>query len=58
MLFSDDCDALNWGLLHLIETAPYENKSKYSEFIERCNNNELKELLKQRFENYPRKTEN
>lgn len=51
-LFSDDCDDLNWGLLHLIETIEYHNIDRYRELISKCNNADFKGILKTRLNNY------
>lgn len=49
-LFSDDCDDLNWALLHIIETA-FDNTSKYSDLISKCSNEEWREILQTRLNN-------
>ncbi len=49
-LFSDDCDDLNWALLHIIETA-FDNTSKYSDLILKCSNKEWREILQARLNN-------
>lgn len=53
-LFSDDCDDLNWGLVHIIESV-IKNKScaqKYKELINKCNSDEYKEILLVRLHNW------
>ena len=51
-LFSDDCDDLNWGLLHTIETAfDADNIERYRALISKCNNAEFKEALETRLNN-------
>lgn len=49
--FSNDCDDLNWGLLHLIETVPYNDEEKYLSLIAKCTNAEWRELLIKRYNN-------
>lgn len=51
-LFSDDCDDLNWGLLHAIESVDYSEDERYGELIAKCNNKEFREILEIRFQNY------
>ena len=51
-LFSDDCDDLNWGLLHAIESVDYSEDERYGELIAKCNNKEFREILEIRFHNY------
>ena len=51
-LFSDDCDDLNWGLLHLIESIDiHDNIERYRILISNCNNTEFKEILEIRLNN-------
>ncbi len=52
MLFSDDCDDLNWGLLHAIESVDYNDIERYRELISKCNNTEFREILEIRLNNY------
>ena len=52
MLFSDDCDDLNWGLLHAIESVDYIDIERYRELISKCNNPEFREILEIRLDNY------
>lgn len=52
MLFSDDCDDLNWGLLHAIESVDYNDIERYRELISKCNNPEFREILEIRLDNY------
>lgn len=47
-LFSDDCDDLNWGLVHLIESAPFNDIERYRQLISKCPNTEYKEILETR----------
>lgn len=54
-LFSDDCDDLNWGLLHIIETVPYAESEKYKKIISKCPNEEYREILEERFNNWLKK---
>lgn len=51
-MFSDDCDDLNWALLHTIESVDYFNVERYRKLISKCNNFEFRELLEIRFNNY------
>ncbi|MFD3157346.1 hypothetical protein ACFIJ5_10865 [Haloimpatiens sp. FM7330] len=53
-LFSDDCDDLNWGLIHMIETVlkSKNDVEKYKELINKCNSDEYKELLLVRLDNW------
>ena len=52
VLFSKDCDDLNWGLLHAVESAYSENEiEKYEMLIEKCNNEEFRDILKKRLDN-------
>ena len=55
VFFSDDCDDLNWGLLHLIETVSYDDEEKYRKLIDKCNNDEWKEILEIRYNNWKNK---
>lgn len=48
LLFSDDCDDLNWGLVHLIETVPFNEGEKYKKLITKCPNPEYREILEKR----------
>lgn len=50
-LFSDDCDDLNWALLHLIETAGHHQTARYRELISGCSNRMFRELLETRLNN-------
>ena len=50
-MFSDDCDDLNWALLHAIESIEYNDIEKYKNLISKCNNIEFKEIMEKRFEN-------
>ena len=50
-LFSDDCDDLNWGLLHVIESVGTHNIERYRELISKCNNPEFKETFEIRLNN-------
>lgn len=51
-LFSDDCDDLNWGLLHTIETVfDVDNTERYRMLISKCNNAEFREALETRLNN-------
>lgn len=52
-LFSDDCYDLNWGLLHTIESVNFdEDTEKYRNLIQKCNNEEFREILCIRLQNY------
>lgn len=50
-LFSDDCDDLNWGLLHTIESVGCNNIERYRKLISKCNNPEFRETLEIRLNN-------
>ena len=50
-MFSDDCDDLNWALLHAIESVEFNDIEKYKNLISKCNNIEFKEIMEKRFEN-------
>ena len=50
-LFSDDCDDLNWGLLHKIESVDRNNIELYRNLISKCNNSELRKTLETRLNN-------
>ena len=53
-----DCDDLNWGLLHLIESAPLLTKGnikKYRKLIDQCRQSEFREILRIRLENWEKK---
>ena len=50
-LFSDECDDLNWGLLHAIESVAMQDLEKYRDLISRCNNQEFAEILEIRLAN-------
>lgn len=57
-LFSDDCEDLNWGLLHLIETvvtAYPSQAARYRVLIAECSNAEFRELLEMRLNNLNRR---
>lgn len=49
-MFSDDCDDLNWGLLHAIESVDYKDVERYRMLIAKCNNAEFREILEVRFD--------
>lgn len=51
-LFADDNLDLNWALLHLIESVDYTDTARYGELIAGCNNDEFKEILTIRMNNY------
>lgn len=51
-LFSEDCDDLNWTLLHLIESVPYNEVDRYKRLISVCPNKEFKEILEKRYSNW------
>lgn len=51
-LFSDDCDDLNWGLLHLIESVPYSEVNRYKALISKCSNREFREIFEIRLNNW------
>lgn len=44
-LFSDDCDDLNWFLLHAIESVPHAEVQNYKKLIAKCPNEEFREIL-------------
>ncbi len=50
-LFSDDCDDLNWGLLHMIESVDFNDVERYRLLISKCNNREFREILEIRMKN-------
>ena len=50
-LFSDDCDDLNWGLLHAIENVAMQDLEKYRALISRCNNQEFAKIFEMRLTN-------
>ena len=50
-LFSDDCDDLNWGLLHAIENVAMQDLEKYRDLISRCNNQEFAKIFETRLTN-------
>ena len=50
-LFSDDCDDLNWGLLHAIENVAMQDLEKYRDLISRCNNQEFAKIFEMRLTN-------
>ena len=52
VLFSDDCLDLNWSLLHAIESVNFHDVERYKELISKCNNDEFKEILEIRLNNY------
>lgn len=56
-LFSDDCDDLNWFLLHAIESVPflYTEVEKYKVLISKCPNKEFREIFKIRLNNLLKK---
>ena len=54
-LFSDDCDDLNWGLLHLIENVPYTDIERYRQLVSKCSNEEFKETFAIRVDNWLKK---
>ena len=48
-LFSDDCDDLNWGLLHTIESVfDADNIERYRTLLSKCNTSVFKEALESR----------
>lgn len=49
-MFSDDCDDLNWGLLHAIESVDFKDVERYRMLIAKCNNAEFREILEVRFD--------
>ena len=51
-MFSDDCDDLNWALLHAIESVDFSDLDRYKKLIVKCNNNEFRELLEIRLNNF------
>ena len=51
-LFADECDDLNWGLLHLIENVTYTDIERYRRLISKCPNEEFKETFAIRFDNW------
>lgn len=51
-LFSNDCDDLNWGLLHLIESVPYSEVDRYKALISKCSNKEFREIFEIRLNNW------
>ena len=51
-LFADDNLDLNWALLHLIESVDDTDTARYRELIAGCNNDEFKEILTIRMNNY------
>ena len=51
-MFSDDCDDLNWALLHAIESVTYYDVERYKKLIVKCNNVEFRKILEKRFHNY------
>ncbi|MBO5081727.1 MAG: hypothetical protein J6A80_07555 [Lachnospiraceae bacterium] len=51
-MFSDDCDDLNWALLHAIESVDYYDVERYKKLIAKCNNIEFKKLLEIRLNNF------
>lgn len=56
--FSEDCDDLNWGLLHLIESALLLTKGnikEYRKLIDQCRQSEFREILSIRLENWEKK---
>lgn len=50
-LFSDDCDDLNWFLLHIIESVPYAEVENYKKLIAKCPNEEFREIFEIRLNN-------
>ena len=50
-LFSYDCDDLNCGLLHTIESVGCNNIERYRKLISKCNNPEFRETLEIRLNN-------
>ncbi len=50
-LFSDDCDDLNWGLLHAIESVAMRDLEKIHNLISRCKNQEFAKILEVRMAN-------
>ncbi len=52
-LFSDDCPDLNWGLIHKVESVFDSCSDKeYRNIIMQCNNEEYRELMCTRLDNY------
>ena len=54
-MFSDDCDDLNWALLHAIESVDFCDGERYKNLIAKCNNIEFREILEIRLNNFLRK---
>ncbi len=52
MMFSDDCDDLNWALLHAIESVDFGDVERYKNLITKCNNIEFREILEIRLNNF------
>lgn len=48
VLFSDDCDDLNWGLVHIIETVPFDEIERYKFLISKCPNKEYRDIMEMR----------
>ena len=55
-MFSDDCDDLNWVLLHAIESVDFYDIERYKKLISKCNNIEFREILEIRLNNFLNKT--
>lgn len=51
-MFSDDCDDLNWALLHAVESVDCYDTERYRTLIAKCNNIEFQEILEKRFNNF------
>lgn len=51
-LFSDDCDDLNWFLVHVIESVPQSEVENYKKLIAKCSNEEFREILEIRLNNW------
>ena len=51
-MFSDDCDDLNWALLHAIESVDFYDVERYKKLIAECNNIEFREILETRLNNF------
>ena len=51
-MFSDDCDDLNWTLLHAIESVDFYDVERYKKLIAKCNNIEFREILETRLNNF------
>lgn len=51
-MFSKDCEDLNWGLLHAIESVDLSDVERYKNLIAKCNNVEFREILEVRLNNY------